>query len=334
MYSVGGTTCLASLMMLFCQLWGHQQGAALLWCFAPLTLVHLWVVTQRWGCLLSAPLQLALGSLFLPLFTEEGHLLAPNAPLLCLFSNNDLYNRSLSVSRADAWLWNFCSPFLLEIWMPSTSNVCTLVALPFEGSLHSFLPNDGQFQFDHNNSFWWGRTNILCLFVKRLGSSSEGTLVPWVSPWFHYMTTWVKRSPSLWGVFPISLSYEVQASCTGQPMWLPCVLRSPRVTTFLCCWLWNFELISIGFGPHLHRCQNWNPFLCFKDTNKTVFCVTKDCPLWNYIEGIVGLRRPRPTILTSLTSRHAHPFSYRFLKKVLLPRSDAFRVFFVAVYCE
>lgn len=81
--------------------------------------------------------------------------------------------------------------------MPSTSNVCTLVALPFEGSLHSFLPNDGQFQFDHNNSFWWGRTNILCLFVKRLGSSSEGTLVPWVSPWFHYMTTWVKRSPSL-----------------------------------------------------------------------------------------------------------------------------------------
>lgn len=88
MYSVGGTTCLASLMMLFCQLWGHQQGAALLWCFAPLTLVHLWVVTQRWGCLLSAPLQLALGSLFLPLFTEEGHLLAPKAPLLCLFSNN------------------------------------------------------------------------------------------------------------------------------------------------------------------------------------------------------------------------------------------------------
>lgn len=77
-----------------------------------------------------------------------------------------------------------------------------------------------------------------------------------------------------------------------------------------------------------------NTFLCFKDTNKTVFCVTKDCPLWNYIEGIVGLRRPRPTILTSLTSRHAHPFSYRFLKKVLLPRSDAFRVFFVAVYCE
>lgn len=214
MYAVGGTTCLASLMMLFCQLWGHQQGAALLWCFAPLTLVHLWVVTQRWGCLLSAPLQLALGSLFLPLFTEEGHLLAPNAPLLCLFSNNDLYNRSLSVSRADAWLWNFCSPFLLEIWMPSTSNVCTLVALPFEGSLHSFLPNDGQFQFDHNNSFWWGRTNILCLFVRRLGSSSEGTLVPWVSPWFRYMTTWVKRSPSLWGVFPISLSYKVQASCT------------------------------------------------------------------------------------------------------------------------
>lgn len=101
MYSVGGTTCLASLMMLFCQLWGHQQGAALLWCFAPLTLVHLWVVTQRWGCLLSAPLQLALGSLFLPLFTEEGHLLAPNAPLLCLFSNND-FNRSLC-----CWLWNF-----------------------------------------------------------------------------------------------------------------------------------------------------------------------------------------------------------------------------------
>lgn len=220
MYAVGGTTCLASLMMLFCQLWGHQQGAALLWCFAPLTLVHLWVVPQRWGCLLSAPLQLALGSLFLPLFTEEGHLLAPNAPLLCLFSNNDLYNRSLSVSRADAWgrwkeagLWNFCTP-------PPPMSVHLLLSL-LKAASHSFLPNDGQFQFDHNNSFWWGRTNILCLFVRRLGSSSEGTLVPWVSPWFRYMTTWVKRSPSLWGVFSISLSYEVQASCTGQPMWLP-----------------------------------------------------------------------------------------------------------------